>query len=46
MGYFIEGIPEAAETFLQIYEAEAGWKLSDLALFELGGQRAPDDRSG
>ncbi len=41
MGYFIEGIPEAAETFLQVYETEAGWKLSDLALFELAASARP-----
>ncbi len=41
MGYFIEGIPEAAETFLRVYEAEAGWTLSDLALFELAASARP-----
>ncbi|MCY3918113.1 MAG: aminoglycoside phosphotransferase family protein [Chloroflexi bacterium] len=41
MGYFIEGIPEAAETFLRAYEAEAGWKLTDLALFELAACARP-----
>ncbi len=41
MGYFIEGIPEAAETFLRAYEAEAGWKLTDLALFELAASARP-----
>ena len=41
MGYFIEGVPEAAEKFLRAYEAEAGWKLSDLALFELAASARP-----
>ncbi len=41
MAYFIEGIPEAAETFLQVYEAEAGWKLTDLPLFELAASARP-----
>ncbi len=41
MGYFIEGVPEAAETFLQAYQAEAGWKLSDLGLFELAASARP-----
>jgi len=41
MGYFIEGIPEAAETFLRVYEAEAGWTLTDLALFELAASARP-----
>ena len=35
MEYFLEGLPQAAETFLRVYEAEAGWELEDLALFEL-----------
>ena len=46
MGYFIEGIPEAAETFLRAYEAEAGWEANRLATVRIGGQRAPDDRPG
>lgn len=41
MGYFIEGIPEAADTFLRAYEAEAGWRLTDLALFELAAAARP-----
>ena len=41
MGYFIEGLPEAADEFLRVYEAEAGWKLSDLALFELAASARP-----
>ena len=35
MEYFLEGLPEAADVFLRVYEAKAGWTLSDLALFEL-----------
>ena len=35
MEYFLEGLPEAAEVFLRVYESEAGWTLNDLALFEL-----------
>ena len=41
MSYFIEGLPEAAETFLRAYEAEAGWKLNDLPLFELAASVRP-----
>ena len=41
MGYFIEGIPEAAQTFLRVYEAEAGWILTDLPLFELAASARP-----
>ncbi len=41
MGYFIEGIPEAAETFLRAYEAAAGWALTDLPLFELAASARP-----
>lgn len=41
MGYFIEGLPEAAETFLRAYEAEAGWALTDLPLFELAASARP-----
>ena len=41
MFYFIEGIPEAAETFLRVYEAEAGWALTDLPLFELAASVRP-----
>ncbi|MDE2634965.1 MAG: aminoglycoside phosphotransferase family protein [Chloroflexota bacterium] len=41
MGYFIEGIPEAAETFLRAYEAAAGWTLTDLPLFELAASARP-----
>lgn len=41
MFYFIEGVPEAAETFLRAYEAAAGWKLTDLALFELAASARP-----
>lgn len=41
MGYFIEGVPAAADVFLREYEAAAGWKLSDLALFELAASARP-----
>ena len=41
MGYFIEGLPEAADVFLHVYEAAAGWKLNDLALFELAASARP-----
>lgn len=41
MSYFIEGVPEAAETFLRVYEAAAGWKLNDLPLFELAASARP-----
>ena len=41
MEYFLEGLPEAAETFLRAYEAEAGWRLTDLALFELAACARP-----
>ncbi len=41
MFYFIEGLPEAAQVFLDAYEAEAGWKLTDLPLFELAASARP-----
>ena len=43
MGYFIEGVPDAADEFLQVYEAQAGWTLKrrDLALFELAASARP-----
>ncbi len=41
MGYFIEGVPQAAATFLRVYEDEAGWTLTDLALFELAASARP-----
>lgn len=41
MGYFIEGTPDAAETFLRVYEAAAGWALTDLPLFELAASARP-----
>ncbi len=41
MGYCIEGLPEAAEVFLRAYEEAAGWRLSDLALFELAASARP-----
>lgn len=41
MCYFLDGLPAAAETFLRVYEEEAGYKLSDLALFELAACARP-----
>ena len=43
MGYCIEGEPEAADEFLRVYEATAGWQLNraDLALFELAACARP-----
>ena len=41
MFYFIEGVPEAAKTFLREYELAAGWKLTDLPLFELAASARP-----
>ena len=43
MGYFIEGVPEAADVFLRAYEAETGWisRDQDLALFELAASARP-----
>jgi len=43
MGYFIEGVPEAADEFLRVYEQAAGWSLErrDLALFELAACARP-----
>lgn len=43
MGYFIEGLPEAADVFLREYEAAAHWRLrrEDLALFELAASARP-----
>lgn len=41
MGFFIEGVPEAAETFLRAYEAAAGWALKGLPLFELAASARP-----
>ncbi len=35
MEYYLEGLPEAADVFLRAHEAETGWTLQDLALFEL-----------
>ena len=41
MGYFIEGIPEAAETFLRVYQEATGWTLTDLPFFELAASARP-----
>ena len=47
MCYFLDGLPDAAETFLRVYEEEAGYKLTDLALFELAACARPmANRSG
>ncbi len=47
MEYFLEGLPEAAEVFLRVYQAEAGWTLQDLALFELAASaRVMTDPAG
>ena len=35
MEYYLEGLPEAADVFLRVYQEEAGWSVTDLALFEL-----------
>ncbi|MDE2852909.1 MAG: aminoglycoside phosphotransferase family protein [Chloroflexota bacterium] len=45
--YFLEGLPAAAEAFLRAYEAEAGWSLEELALFELAASaRVMTDPAG
>lgn len=41
MCYFLDGLPDAAETFLRVYEEEAGYRLTDLALFELAASARP-----
>ena len=41
MEYFLEGLPGAADEFLRVYEQAAGWRLSDLALFELAASARP-----
>ena len=35
MEYFLEGLPEAADVFLQVYQQETGWSLDNLPLMEL-----------
>ena len=35
MEYYLEGLPDAAEEFLRVYENATGWKATDLPLFEL-----------
>ncbi|MCY4071719.1 MAG: aminoglycoside phosphotransferase family protein [Chloroflexi bacterium] len=35
MEYFLEGLPEAADTFLRVYKAETGWQLPNLPISEL-----------
>lgn len=47
MCYFLDGLPEAAEIFLRVYEENAGYRLTDLALFELAASARPmANRSG
>ncbi len=47
MEYFLEGLPDAAETFLRVYQAEAGWQLPNLPLLELAaGARPMTDPEG
>lgn len=47
MCYFLDGLPDAAETFLRVYEENAGYRLTDLALFELAASARPmANRSG
>lgn len=41
MEYFLEGLPEAADTFLQVYQAETGWQLPNLAISELAASVRP-----
>ena len=35
MEYFLEGLPEAADIFLRVYQVETGWDTPNLALMEL-----------
>ena len=41
MEYFLEGMPEAAETFLRVYMAESGQALPNLPLCELAASARP-----
>ncbi len=41
MEYFLEGLPEAADTFLKVYQAETGWQLPNLAISELAASARP-----
>lgn len=41
MEYFLEGLPEAADRFLQVYLAETGWRLPNLAISELAASARP-----
>ncbi|MDE2859632.1 MAG: aminoglycoside phosphotransferase family protein [Chloroflexota bacterium] len=41
MEYFLEGLPEAADTFLRVYQAETGWALPNLAVSELAASVRP-----
>ena len=47
MEYILEGLPEAAETFLRVYQAETGWQLPNLPISELAaGVRPMTDPAG
>ena len=41
MEYFLEGLPEAADTFSQVYQAETGWELPNLSISELAASVRP-----
>ena len=41
MEYFLEGLPEAADRFLQVYRAETGWALPNLSISELAASVRP-----
>ncbi|MCY4020044.1 MAG: aminoglycoside phosphotransferase family protein [Chloroflexi bacterium] len=41
MEYFLEGLPGAADRFLQVYKAETGWQLPNLAISELAASARP-----
>ena len=41
MEYFLEGLPDAADTFLQVYQAETGWELPNLPISELAASVRP-----
>ncbi len=41
MEYFLEGLPEAADIFLKVYQAETGWQLPNLPISELAASVRP-----
>ena len=43
MEYFLEGLPDAADTFLRVYQAQAGRQLPNLPLFELAASARTHD---